>query len=553
MINENEGNDLTPSDASHNRKHLGVQWNDVDDLLSFDFTEIVKESDEKSPTKRLVLRVLAKFYDPLGFIQPIIISLKVFFQKLCKEKVTWDELLSGILLTEWNIIRTHLHTLSDLSFQRCYLLNEVNDPFIAYELHGFSDASLQAYGACLYIRGIRSSGEIKCTLITSKSRVAPIKPVTIPLLELLGNLILSRLYVTLFSVLNEFYKFERTLLWTDSQITLAWIRSVSKEYKVFVENRVQEIRKLTDIESWRYCDTNSNPADLITRTWSSPSNLKNESLWWKGPSFLHTPDDQWPTYSKNTGNNVDDHTEIKNVTLAVPTISETHSIENLIEIKNYNRLEKLFRVTAWTLRFKNNLNLKIAKKELNLSSVISIDEIRAAEIHWIRSNQSHIPNENVKNWEQNLNLFRDEDGIIRCKGRLEHAPLPYESRNPILLTTKHRLALLIVAQCHDRVGHLRTKATLTELRERYWICRGRSFVRMVLIKCRPCRRALTKSYDAPVTPPLPSLRLKNNRAFSSVGIDNFGPLHVKDIFDKSNNAYSLGCFVHLCRKSWNRS
>ena len=157
-----ENGDLASMSDESFRKHLGVLWNDLNDLLAFDFTMIIEEAHSGTPTKRLVLRLIALFYDPLGLIQPIIITLKVFFQNVCKEKLTWDENLPDHLVNEWIRIQKQLHELTELRVQRRYLINELNDPFIKYELHGFSDASLQAYGACVYIRGILVSSKIKC-------------------------------------------------------------------------------------------------------------------------------------------------------------------------------------------------------------------------------------------------------------------------------------------------------------------------------------------------------------------------------------------------------
>ena len=152
-----------------------------------------------------------------------------------------------------------LSTLKNLSVQRCYLKSEIDDPFIAYQLHGFSDASPLAYGACIYLRAIRQSGSICCSLVTSKSRVAPLKSITLPRLKLMGNLILARLFATIYHILNSEYEFSQSILRIDSQITLAWIKSINEEYKVFVENCVQEIRKLTNIKSWEILRVKDKP------------------------------------------------------------------------------------------------------------------------------------------------------------------------------------------------------------------------------------------------------------------------------------------------------
>lgn len=108
---------------------------------------------------------------------------------------------------------------------------------------------------------------------------------TIPRLELLGNLLLSRLMNSVENSLSKVVEISGKYFWTDSQITLAWITSPNKEYKVFVENRVQEIRKYTNIESWFYCETAKNPADLLTRL-KKINDFKNLKLWWHGPEFL---------------------------------------------------------------------------------------------------------------------------------------------------------------------------------------------------------------------------------------------------------------------------
>ena len=117
------------------------------------------------------------------------------------------------------------------------------------ELHGFSDASLQNYGACIYLRSIFKSGTISVSLVTSKSRLASIKGSTIPRLELLGNL-LSRLMDSVKKSLSKVLSISEVSLWTDAQVTLAWIRAENKEFQTFIENRVQEIRKLTDSRGW---------------------------------------------------------------------------------------------------------------------------------------------------------------------------------------------------------------------------------------------------------------------------------------------------------------
>ena len=132
------------------------------------------------------------------------------------------------------------------------------------ELHGFSDASLQSYGACVCIRAVSKSGVSSIHLVASKSRLAPIKSTTIPRLELLGNVLLSWLMASIKNALSKIINISNYFYWTDSMVTLAWIISKGKDFKTFIENRIREIRENIHISRWFHCESKSNPADLLT-------------------------------------------------------------------------------------------------------------------------------------------------------------------------------------------------------------------------------------------------------------------------------------------------
>ena len=131
-----------------------------------------------------------------------------------------------------------------------------------------------------------------------------------------------------------------------------------------------------------------------------------------------------------------------------------------------------------------------------------------------------------------IDSFTDADGLQRYNGRLQNAPIPFETRHPILLPNRHHLTELIILNTHRLVKHAWVKDFLTEVRQKYWIPKGRNFVRALLFKCRTCRKHQTTHYNYPKSPPLTSLRTQDNRAFSVTGIDNFGPVNVKDVFYK---------------------
>lgn len=157
------------------------------------------------------------------------------------------------------------------------------------KLIGFADSSQKAFGAVIYARTENPNGSIQSHLVTSKTRVVPLKNVTIPRLELSAAESLSRL-LTNISVSMEF-KDTEYILWTDSSITLYWIRKQPGVLKQFVANRVASIQKRTDLKCWRYVNTKENPADLLSRG-ARPSELGSNKLWWHGPAWLSLPESQ---------------------------------------------------------------------------------------------------------------------------------------------------------------------------------------------------------------------------------------------------------------------
>ena len=183
------------------------------------------------------------------------------------------------------------------------------------------------------------------------------------------------------------------------------------------------------------------------------------------------------------------------------------------------------------------------------SQTLTINELSNAELLWLKDNQhTLIATKDFETTKKQLNVFQDSTGLYRCKGRLNNAPLPYHTRSPVILTKDHRLAELLVLYAHRQVKHMKTKQTLTELRQRFWICRGRNFVRQILHRCVTCRVLDTKSYEYPANiPPLTELRLNDHRAFYATGVDNFGPLYV--ISSRGENPYKIWGTLYTCAAS----
>ena len=212
---------------------------------------IAENAEEDSPTKRNVVGTFAKIYDPLGIVSPITVKLKIFFKKLWREGMEWDEPLSEKLRSEWSQLLRDLKEATPISISRCYLSSVTGD-VEEISLRGFCDASVEAYAAVVYLK-IKTTDGTFLRFVMSKTRVSPVKIQTIPRLELLSALILARIIVHVRDSLERRMSIGTVACWTDSTVAFCWVLGVTKEWKQFVQNRVLEIRQLVPPESWNHC------------------------------------------------------------------------------------------------------------------------------------------------------------------------------------------------------------------------------------------------------------------------------------------------------------
>ena len=201
------------SDESCEAKVLGVTWNFVNDTLKYRIQDLVLFARQLPVTKRSILRMSARVFDPLGLITPFSIILKILFQQLCLDSAGWDDQLNDSLKVRWEKLILQLPALGDITVPRyCFLLSK-DDQVV--ELHGFSDASTKAYAAAIYARVVNGDA-VQTTLLCAKSRVAPVKTQTVPRLELLGALLLARLMDSVLKALSDCISVDNVFYWTDS-------------------------------------------------------------------------------------------------------------------------------------------------------------------------------------------------------------------------------------------------------------------------------------------------------------------------------------------------
>ena len=224
-------------------------------------------------------------------------------------------------------------------------------------------------------------------------------------------------------------------------------------------------------------------------------------------------------------------------------ISEQYH-ESLIDHKRFISFYQLIRVIALVLKF-----IKKTKK-IKVENEVSLSDLQEAENLVIKDVQREILNsDKYAQLQKLLKLFYDESKILRCGGRLSQAPLEYGAQFPIILPGSRDVTKLIVRKCHETVGHNGVKDTLTQLRDKYWLVKGRQVIKKLIKDCVVCRKLEGQGYFKPSIPSLPELRLKDDFAFSHCGCDLCGLLFVKQIFverDTDPNMYKVWICLFTC-------
>ncbi|XP_055622774.1 uncharacterized protein LOC129766280 [Toxorhynchites rutilus septentrionalis] len=530
---------IKDSGASETIRTLGVLWNPKTDQFLFCRSPETMQSDAKV-TKRHVLSQIAKLFDPLGLISPVIVSAKSIMQQLWAAGLGWDEALEGEMLKRWIVFHQSLPQLNEIQIPRCVVISDAH----RIEIHGFSDASCTAYGACVFLRCVQTEGIVLVRLLCSKSRVSPLRRLTMPRLELCGALLLARLINLVIPILK--IKVHDVKLWSDSQIVLAWIKKDPNQLQTYVRNRVIEIYGLTNDYEWKYVRSENNPADLVSRG-CHPESLRRSDMWWNGPPFLQatnyeileTPilqDDELP--------------EMRRPTVSNPVVN----FEDEPIFERCGTFSKLQRVLAQVVRFTRLLCM--AKEERNKSQYISVQDMRDAMGYIVRVLQNTALNEEIQCIQRNklpkrlanLQPFVDEKGFLRVGGRIQNSKLPYDAKHQLLLPHNHRVTEMLIRQYHEERLHEGPSGLLAAIRQKFWFVKARSVIRKVTRSCVKCFRANPRAVQ-PLMGNLPEERVTLAAAFELTGVDYAGPVIVKEgrYKPKHIKAY-IGLFVCLTTK-----
>ncbi|XP_064625963.1 uncharacterized protein LOC135486793 [Lineus longissimus] len=454
-------------------------------------------------------------------------TAKILLQDVWRCGLSWDEILPGELLTRFVSWVAGLEVLQTWMIPRCYFPGTVwKETVDLLEFHVFSDASMKAYGANVYARIPDSNGGFRVAFVTSKGKVAPLKRLTLPRLELLGALVGASLLAFVLKALKLDISKVSYHCWSDSTIVLSWIKSQPSKFKTFVGNRVKDIQDLTNPASWRHVENADNPADLVSR--GAPAQiLCDNPLWLHGPAWLASPlvlaDGKEDIPVEETHDEIDDGTGA-----GTSLVSGTPENREFALPTNSKRWEPL------------------------VSDNLSLDELSEAKKFLLQCLQKSVYGDEIEALARGANLpkhsslmtlspFLDEEGYLRIKGRLQLSSLSYQAKHPIILPS-HWLTKLLVRSQHILMKHAGVNALLSSLRGCYWIVGVRKLAKGVKRECVRCQRQDGAACNRPVAP-LPALRVKQASPFTVTGMDYFGHMFCADQPGEKKYVLLLTCAV----------
>lgn len=467
-----------------NEKALGLRWDTHTDEIKFAEGSIGVTpailSGAVRPTKREFLRVIMSIFDPLGFLAPFVIKSKILMQAVWISGIAWDDQLADDEFSSWRLWLEASRDIGQCSVPRHYLRGQ---EYSEVELHLFCDASAKAFATVAYWRYRLEDGSFQTSFIASKSRVAPLKPLSIPRLELQAAVMASRL-ATMIEREHELHV-HRRVFWSDSRTVLLWIKSDPRLYQTFVSHRLGEIGDHTKASEWMWTPSGENPADDATRSNDSP--LHDNRRWFQGPSFLRHDESEWPIQDALQPRERTGRDDIEKLRAFVAAIRRT-TAQAIPEPGRFSSWQRLLRSTAWVLvavdrwakRKKTGLSLKHASgAEQMLCRSVQRDSF-AKELEAVAGGSPI----NRGSRLSSLTQIQDKQGLLRVQGRASKLAGARVNNQPIILDGKHPITRLIIQDYHERANHYGDEMVVNELRQRYWITNLRAAVRSVISKCQ---------------------------------------------------------------------
>lgn len=507
---------------------LGVHWCVESDCFQF---SIVLQ--DKPCTRRGILSTVSSVFDPLGFVAPLMLQGKSILQELCRQDLEWDDPIPSETKAKWERWRTELLKLQRISIPRCYK-PEGFGHVTKTELHNFSDASTLGYGQCSYLRLVDENGQVHCAFVMGKSRVAPLKPVTVPRLELTAAVCSVRISQQIQKELE--YNIDEVYYWTDSKVVLGYINNESRRFHVFVSNRIQEVHDHTNSSQWRYVESKENPADEASRGMKAQE--LQQSRWILGPAFLWNKEDKWLAANcrGSTFDVAHDDPEVKKCVVMATMTSPVNDIEE--RIGNFSEWHRAKRAVALCTRYIKKLKDRVSKKATQETQV-TVEDLKKASTVMIRAAQTRAFQEEKIELSKKTHLktnsaiskldpFVDSNGLLRVGGRLKYANLNDDVKHPIILPKNSHVTSLLIRDFHERTLHQGKGITLNEIRSNgFWVIGGSSAVSNAIVSCVKCRKLRGPVVEQKMSD-LPEDRVEASPPFSYCAVDYFGPFMIKE-------------------------
>ena len=517
------------------QRTLGVFWNAKQDYFSIRITLVLRPF-----TKRGILAVINGQYDPIGLFTPVILGGKVFQRQVLppKEKMTseieacgWDDPLPLEYKPKWDTWTSSLKDLEDIKIPRCFVPHTSD---WTQTLHVYCDASIEAIGWVIYMRSTNPAGEVHVALVTSSAKVAPQAAATVPRLELNSAVGSAECAAKVVTELKK--KPHAVYFYSDSKITLGYIKNKSKRFVKYVERRVSIITSLSDPKQWSYVDTAHNPADLASRP-QTPKELV-KSKWFSGPDNL------WQTNLSIddidvTREELPEEVKEKKVMKATEA---TELVKSLCSRRSsFLKVVRVIKILLGLRNLADRARQRLAgEKAIQLAPRNPEVTLREAEVVTLKLAQHESFEDEMRllSTKKGLNadhplmslspFIEEQTGLMRVGGRLRLSPMSDDVKHPILVPRSHPITPLLVRQVHAKVRHQGRHITLGAVRqEGYHIQSGSSMIKNEISKCVYCRK-LRGQLCSQKMADLPFDRLEEVVPFTNCGVDLFGPFTIHD-------------------------
>ncbi|KAK3896107.1 hypothetical protein Pcinc_000205 [Petrolisthes cinctipes] len=497
--------------------------------------DIIKKAPN-SLTKRMILSQVASLYDPLGLATPFTMRCKLLLTQLITLKnendgveLGWDDPIPYQMYNQWIYLFTEMYELEKVKFKRCVRPDTaVGNPILVM----YSDASNAAYATCAYVRFKLQSCTYSSQLLAAKSRVAPVRQITIPRLELCAAALSARMRKVIEK--ESRFEFEEVLHLTDSMIVRSQIQKESHGFGTFVATRIVEIQALTNTDEWWWTTSTDNAADFATRP-QHPSKMGSDSLWQTGPKYLTLSKEQWPISQPC----IQELPDRSCITLTCDVKINHGQEASIIDIKCFSSYERMINTTAMILLLCKRKSFK------GLLHNLTSADLKQAENYWIKI----VQREFAGDWEKRFKRSGpcvNENGIITVGERISKwLKDDWNQDKFILLSRSNPFTILYIQHLHNN-DHGGVDLTLAKLQRKFWVPGARKVIKLIKEKCVICKK-IDKPRMEQQMGQLPDKRLKPSPAFYNTALDLFGPILIRDTVKRRSRAKVYGviftCFT----------